>query len=211
MLSVFEELLSATPLQLTLEQKKAQLHYLTLLNHWNKAYNLTAVRQPEQMLSRHIMDSLSVAPFLQGERLLDVGSGAGLPGIPLAIAQPERQLTLLDSAGKRTRFLTHIRQQLGLKNVTVIQSRAENFRPALPFDGILSRAFASLSTLLNQCHPLLGSNGRFYAMKGKLAAEELSEITPGFSVTEIIPLRVPGLFNEDRHLVVIKKIFQMAN
>lgn len=205
MLRVFDELLSATPLQLTLEQKKAQLHYLALLTQWNKVYNLTAVRQPEQMLSRHMMDSLAVAPFLQGVHLLDVGSGAGLPGIPLAIAQPERQFTLLDSAGKRTRFLTHIQQQLGLTNVTVVQSRAESFKPTLPFDGIVSRAFASLPTMLNQCHHLLCANGQCYAMKGKLAAEELAAIATGFSVTQIIPLQVPGLFNEERHLVVIKK------
>lgn len=204
MLRLFDELLSATTLQLTVEQKKAQLHYLALLTHWNKVYNLTAVRQPEQMLSRHMMDSLAVAPFLQGAHLLDVGSGAGLPGIPLAIAQPERQFTLLDSAGKRTRFLTHIQQQLGLTNVTVVQSRAERFRPTLLFDGIMSRAFAALSTMLNQCHHLLCANGQFYAMKGKLAAEELAAIAEGFSVTEIISLQVPGIFNEERHLVVIK-------
>jgi 16S rRNA (guanine527-N7)-methyltransferase len=205
MLTLFEKLLSATTLQLTPEQKKAQLHYLALLNQWNKAYNLTAVRQPEQMLTRHIMDSLAIAPFLQGEQLLDVGSGAGLPGIPLAIAQPERHFTLLDSAGKRIRFLIHVQQQLGLNNVTVLQSRVELFSPTKPFDGIISRAFASLSTMLTQSHQLLCPNGQFYAMKGKLSAEELAGISNNFSITELIPLQVPGLPNEERHLIVIRR------
>lgn len=200
---LFEKLLAQTTISLTREQKLAQLTYLALLERWNKAYNLTAVRQPEQMLVRHIMDSLVVAPFLRGERFIDVGSGAGLPGIPLAIARPARHFTLLESLGKRLRFLHHIKHTLNLTNVELVESRVERFVPALPFDGIISRAFAALQKMLSVTHHLLGAEGHFYAFKGKWLTleQELQAIEHPFLITKIIPLQVPGLA-EERHLVI---------
>ncbi len=125
-------------------QEQMLLEYLVQLEHWNKAYNLTAVRDPVEMVTRHLLDSLSVAPFIAGGRLLDAGTGAGLPGIPLAVARPALEVTLLDSSGKRVRFLNHVRRQLGLENIHPVQERLESFAPDQPFDVIISRAFSNL-------------------------------------------------------------------
>ena len=126
-------------------QRQQLLEYVALLAKWNKAYNLTAVRDEAQMVVRHLLDSLAVVPYLTGKRLIDVGTGAGLPGIPLAILFPEREFHLLDSNGKKTRFLTQVKNELGLTNLQVVNSRVEAFEPGQPFDGITSRAFASLA------------------------------------------------------------------
>jgi len=126
------------------------LHYLKLLHKWNKAYNLTAIRDPEQMLSLHLLDSLSIIPFVSGENIIDVGTGPGFPGIPLAIFYPERKFTLMDSNGKKTRFLFQVKNELGLENVTEIQSRVEAYQPTQQFDAITSRAFTSLSDMVDK-------------------------------------------------------------
>ncbi|WML89783.1 16S rRNA (guanine(527)-N(7))-methyltransferase RsmG [Thiothrix lacustris] len=178
--------------------------YLQLLQRWNKVYNLTAVRDPAEMQSLHIADSISVAPYLRGETCLDVGSGAGLPGIPLAILQPERHFTLLDTNGKKTRFIQQAVLELGLKNVTVIQTRVESWQPAGHFDAIISRAFASLRDFVTFTGKHAGENGILYAMKGRYPASELAELPMGWQMTAQHPLHVPGL-DAERHLLELQR------
>jgi 16S rRNA (guanine527-N7)-methyltransferase len=176
------------------------LAYMALLQKWNTAYNLTAVREPAEMVTRHLLDSLAVAPLLHGRRLIDVGSGAGLPGVPLAICAPQRQFHLLDSNGKRTRFLFQVKTALGLDNIEVQRTRVESFRPALPYDAVLSRAFASLQEMVSSCRHLLAPGGRFLAMKGLYPAQELAAVAGECEILGVHPLEVPGL-GERRHLV----------
>jgi 16S rRNA (guanine527-N7)-methyltransferase len=178
--------------------------YLQLLQRWNKVFNLTAVRDPAEMQSLHIADSISVAPYLQGKTCLDVGSGAGLPGIPLAILQPERQFTLLDTNGKKTRFIQQAVLELGLPNVQVVQTRVESWQPAAPFDAIISRAFASLHDFVSFTGKHVAENGILYAMKGRYPASELAELPAGWRVTAQHPLHVPGL-DAERHLLEIQR------
>ena len=178
--------------------------YVELLHKWNRRYNLTAVREPAEMLRKHVLDSLTVAPYLRGERLLDVGSGAGLPGIPLAVAFPQRRFVLLDSNGKKIRFVTHALAVLGLKNVEVVQARAEDFRPTEPFATVISRAFASLVDFLEQTAHLSAPMGRWLAMKGVPPDEELRNLPAGFRLVAVHPVKVPGL-NAKRCVVEIKK------
>ncbi len=180
------------------------LDYLALLTQWNQTYNLTAVRDPKAMLVRHIADSLAVIPYLKqyhtaGHRFLDVGSGAGLPGIPLALALPDWQWTLLDSHGKKTRFLIHVKAALDLKNVEVIQQRVETFRPTACFQGVIARAWAALDVMLAKTRHLYCPDGRLWAMKGAVPQDELQDLQYPFTVYS---LQVPGL-NEQRHLVSI--------
>lgn len=203
MLKTLEALLAQADMALTTAQKDKLLGYVALLYKWNKAYNLTSVRPPEQMLVRHIMDSIVVNSHLRGERFIDVGTGPGLPGIPLAIVRPEAHFTLLDSLGKRIRFLRQVQHELELDNVTAVQSRVESFAPSAGFDGVISRAFASLGDMLNWCAALPHKEeGRFYALKGQLSEEELNALPAGFRVESVIGLRVPGLEGE-RHIVVL--------
>jgi 16S rRNA (guanine527-N7)-methyltransferase len=175
------------------------LRYLGELVLWNKAYNLTSVRDPAEMVTRHLLDSLVVLPHVSG-RIIDVGTGAGLPGIPLAIANPGLHVTLLDSNGKKARFLRHARRQLPLTNVEVVEARAEAFVPPAPFDAVVSRAFAALGDFLKATARLSG-NGRWLAMKGKLDEQELAAVPPGFRVEQQVQLQVPGL-DETRHLII---------
>jgi 16S rRNA (guanine527-N7)-methyltransferase len=175
--------------------------YLQLLEKWNKVYNLTAIRDPKDMMTLHIQDSLSIGPYLHGSRIIDVGTGAGLPGIPLAITYPDKHFTLLDSNGKKTRFLTHVQHTLGLKNVTVVHSRVEKFRPTEGFDSILSRAFASLSDMLAMTDHLCAIGGRFLAMKGQYTETELPA---HIRLIGVYPLHVPGL-DAQRNLVILEK------
>ena len=174
--------------------------YLQLLEKWNKTYNLTAV-PAEDWMTLHIQDSLSIGSYLHGSRIIDVGTGAGLPGIPLAITYPDKHFTLLDSNGKKTRFLTHVQYTLGLKNVTVIHSRVEDFKPEALFDSILSRAFASLSDMLAMTHHLCAIGGQFLAMKGQYTETELP---PHIRLFGVYPLHVPGL-DAQRNLVILEK------
>ena len=187
------------------EQQAAQLQqYLQLLQRWNKVYNLTAVRNLADMQPLHIDDSLSVAPFIRGEICLDVGSGAGLPGIPLAIVQPERQFTLLDTNGKKTRFMLQAVLELGLKNVKVVQTRVENWQPDAPFDAIISRAFASVADFVNGAGHLLTADGTLYAMKGRYPASELAELPHSWHVTAQHELHVPTV-DAQRHLIELQR------
>jgi len=195
-------LLKRAQISLSDQQKEQLVGYVSMLHKWNKAYNLTSVRDPEQMLIRHILDSIVVEPHLVGERFIDVGTGPGLPGIPLAIVRPQAHFTLLDSLGKRVRFLKQVQHELKLSNVEPVQSRVEDFPAEPPFDGVISRAFASLTDMVNWCHHLPGSQGRFYALKGVMPADEIAALPAGFRVENVSPLRVPQLEGE-RHLVVI--------
>jgi 16S rRNA (guanine527-N7)-methyltransferase len=175
-------------------------NYLTLLERWNRAYNLTAVRDPEAMVVRHLLDSLSILPWLQGPRVLDVGSGAGLPGIPLAIARPDCEFCLLDSNGKRTRFLIQAVAELPLTNISVVRSRVEDYQPATLFDSVVSRAFATLAEMAADAGRLCAPNGRLLAMKGVFPDDELARLPPGYAVVGVYPLHVPHL-EAERHLV----------
>lgn len=177
------------------------LNFVQLLEKWNKTYNLTAVRDPEQMVPRHLLDSLSVLPYLQGPRVLDIGTGAGLPGIPLALARPDLEFTLLDSNAKKTRFATQALHELGLKNVAVVQARVEKFHPPEKFDTLIARAFASIPDMLAASRHLCAPNGRFLAMKGVFPQEELAAVTDGYRA-EVKALTIPGL-DAARHMVIL--------
>ena len=186
------------------EAQGRMLEFCALLIKWNRAYNLTAITEPQQIVSLHLLDSLSVSPYLPNGRVIDVGSGGGLPGIPLAIIKPDQAFVLLDSNGKKTRFMVQAVGELGLKNVTVVNQRAEDYQPAELFDVIISRAFASVAAMVSQCGHLLGPGGRMLAMKGRPSPEELSAISGGFSVAEVIRLEIPGL-NAERTLLMLER------
>lgn len=203
MLNKLSRLLADAGISLTDHQKTLLVAYVDMLHKWNKAYNLTSVRDPNEMLVRHILDSIVVAPYLQGQRFIDVGTGPGLPGIPLAIVLPDAHFTLLDSLGKRVRFLHQVQHELKLENITPVQSRVEAYPSEPPFDGVISRAFASLNDMVSWCHHLPGEKGRFYALKGQLPGDEIASLPDNFSVESVEKLRVPQLEGE-RHLVIIK-------
>ncbi|XWJ92400.1 16S rRNA (guanine(527)-N(7))-methyltransferase RsmG [Phytobacter ursingii] len=203
MLNKLSRLLDEAGISLTDHQKNQLVAYVEMLHKWNKAYNLTSVRDPNEMLIRHILDSIVVAPHLQGERFIDVGTGPGLPGIPLSIVLPDAHFTLLDSLGKRVRFLRQVQHELHLTNVTPVQSRVEDFPADPPFDGVISRAFASLNDMVNWCQHLPRTQGKFYALKGLIPNDEIDTLPAQFSVESIVKLAVPHL-EGDRHLVVIK-------
>ncbi len=186
------------PLSAAVQEKL--LAYVGLLAKWNRVYNLTAVRDPTEMVTRHLLDSLSVAQHLRGSRVLDVGSGAGLPGIPLALARPEWQFVLLDSNRKKTRFITQSCIELGLANVNVESCRIEDYRPEVLFDSVISRAFSELSAMLVATGRLCKPDGVMLAMKGEYPAAELAGVPPGFVVQGVAVLQVPGL-DAQRHVV----------
>ncbi|NOZ36750.1 MAG: 16S rRNA (guanine(527)-N(7))-methyltransferase RsmG [Gammaproteobacteria bacterium] len=179
------------------------LAYLDLLAKWNRTYNLTAVRKPEQMLVRHLFDSLVIHPFLRGPQILDVGSGAGLPGIPLALAYPDYDFTLLDSNSKKTRFITQAVAELGLNNVTVVQSRIETYTAA-EFDTIVSRAFSTLTEFAHAVQPCLATDGILLAMKGVYPSTELAELPAPFRLEQNVKLQVPDL-DAERNLLIIQR------
>ena len=189
------------------ETQHAQLlAYLALLIKWNKAFNLTAVRNPDEMVSRHLLDSLSVVPFVEslGDNWLDVGSGGGMPGIPLAIMFPERQFTLLDANGKKTRFLTQVKHELKLANLEVIHSRVEEFRPPVPFSGICSRAFSSLQDFSDWTRHLGNGDTHWLAMKGVQPDDELQALPADFRLQSCDVLKVPGCQGQ-RHLLILRR------
>lgn len=177
------------------------IDYVGLLEHWNAAYNLTAVRDPTEMVTRHLLDSLAIAPHVTGATLADLGSGAGLPGIPLAIVAPERDVLLIDSNGKKARFLREAVRRLALANVRVVESRIEDVQGS--FDCVVARALASLAEMLAWGGHLLAPEGTWLALKGRIPQDELSAVPAEFRVEDVIALSVPGL-DADRHLVVIK-------
>lgn len=199
-----KNLLKQTALSLTEQQEKQLVQLVLLLNKWNKAYNLTSVRDPMEMLVKHILDSLVVSPYLQGDRFIDVGTGPGLPGLPLAIINLDKTFVLLDSLGKRISFIRNAVRELGLTNVETVLSRVEEYQPDHQFDGVLSRAFASLKDMTDWCHHLPDQNGIFYALKGQYHQDEIAELSNNFSVSEVIELNVPELIGE-RHLILIKQ------
>jgi len=188
-------------LDINTQQIDQLIRYLNLLIKWNKAYNLTAVRDPMEMIDRHLIDSLSVVPYIEGKRIIDVGSGPGLPGIPLAICYPDLDVTTLDSNGKKTRFQLQVKTELGLDNLTVVNERVENCNFE-PFDQVISRAFASLQDMINWTHQLCHPEGVFLAMKGLYPEEELSALPDGYKLKTCHPLDVPGTEGE-RHLLVL--------
>ncbi|AXK39211.1 16S rRNA (guanine(527)-N(7))-methyltransferase RsmG [Crenobacter cavernae] len=175
--------------------------YLNLLAKWNQTYNLTAVREQDRMVSYHLLDSLSLVPHLAGgTRLLDVGSGGGMPGIPAAIARPDLQVVLLDANHKKTTFLRQAVIELKLTNVEVVTERVEAYQPEQKFDRLTSRAFAELSEFVRLTPHLLAENGQYVAMKGVYPYEEIAQLPASVRVAEVLPLTVPGL-DAERHLV----------
>ena len=196
--------IKGSELTLSTEQAKKLVDYVLLMHKWNKAYNLTSVRDPEQMLIKHIIDSIVVAPYLTDSQYIDVGTGPGLPGIPLAIMCPDKHFILLDSLGKRVRFMKQVAYELKLDNIEPVQSRVEEYTQSVKIDGVISRAFASLKDMLHWCQHLVDSEGVFLALKGQYPSDELQEIDSDFSLIETIRLEVPGLVGE-RHIVKIRK------
>jgi 16S rRNA (guanine527-N7)-methyltransferase len=180
------------------------LAYVALLAKWNRAYNLTAVREPPAMITRHLLDSLAVLPHLHGAAVADVGTGAGLPGLPLALASPERRFVLVDGNAKKCRFVTQAVAELGIPNVNVVRSRVEDYRPDRVFDTLISRAFASVAQLLALGGHLCAPGGRVLAMKGLHPRAELDELPPDFRLLSVVRLRIPGL-DAERHLVIIER------
>jgi 16S rRNA (guanine527-N7)-methyltransferase len=181
------------------------LAYLALLDKWNRVYNLTAVREAERMVSHHVLDSLAAVGLFQGETVLDVGSGGGLPGIPLAIARPELKVTLIDSIAKKTAFLLQVKAELGLANLNVVTGRVEDFRPSTGFDIITSRAFSDLKAFVTLTHHLLNPGGRWLAMKGLMPHEEIASLPDWARVSANHSLVVPGL-EASRHLIVLESV-----
>ncbi len=176
------------------------LAFMALILKWNKVYNLTAITVAEDMLKKHILDSLAVLPYLNTGRIIDVGTGAGLPGIPLALCRPQQPFFLLDSSEKRQRFLMQVITELKIDNVTLINERVEQYQPDQGYDVVLTRAFSSVTEMLEKCRHLCCTDGEFLAMKGKCPEEELQTLPEGIILREIIELQVPGLQSE-RHLI----------
>ncbi|MDA0119959.1 16S rRNA (guanine(527)-N(7))-methyltransferase RsmG [Vibrio sp. T11.5] len=200
-----DSLIAKTTLEVSDRQREQLVGYVEMLNKWNKAYNLTSVRDPSDMLVKHILDSIVVSTHLQGQRFIDVGTGPGLPGIPLSIMNPDKEFYLLDSLGKRIRFIKQVLHELKIGNVTPIQSRVEEFQPQDKFDGVLSRAFASMVDMVEWCHHLpKEQTGCFMALKGQLPQDEIDQLPDWCSVTDIKALQVPELEGE-RHLVILTR------
>ncbi|MGB6451395.1 MAG: 16S rRNA (guanine(527)-N(7))-methyltransferase RsmG [Steroidobacteraceae bacterium] len=177
------------------------LRLLDELTEWSQAYSLTSIRRREEMLTRHLLDSLSIHEELEGETVADVGTGAGFPGLPLAVVNPERRFTLVDSSSKKVRFVTHAVRALALDNVTVAHSRAEGLHPQIPFDTVAARAVAALPELLATVRGLCGPGTRVLAMKGRYPSAEIAAVRPPWHIVRSRPLKVPGL-DEERHLIV---------
>jgi len=195
------KILNCNPTDTQLSQLK---QYIDLLNRWNKTYNLSAIREQKDMIPLHIFDSLAVANFIKGKNCLDVGSGAGLPTIPLAIMQPQRQFAALDTNGKKTRFIQQAVIELGLKNVRVEQVRVENWKTDEKFDAIISRAFASIHDFITSSSSHIAKGGALYAMKGQYPAGELQYLPKGFMLVTRHELEIPFVEGE-RHLLEIQE------
>jgi 16S rRNA (guanine527-N7)-methyltransferase len=201
----------AQALGIVLDQQQQQqlLAYLALLAKWNRTYNLTSIREPAQMMTHHLLDSLAVVPaFAAAEHVLDVGSGGGLPGVILAIwagkAKPAMRVSMIDTVHKKTAFLTQVKAELSLGNVSIHTARVEQLQVAQKFDVITSRAFAELADFINWSAHLLADNGQFIALKGIQPDEEIARLPAGWQVTEVRPLKVPGM-DAERHLIFIKR------
>jgi len=196
----------AASLGVALEQEDARRLFVLLaeLARWNRSYNLTAITAPAAMVTRHLLDSLAVHQDLAGEAVADVGTGAGFPGLPLAVVNPQRRFTLIDSAAKKIRFVEHAVHTLGLTNVTAVQARAGSLAPPRPFDTVVARAVAPLRELLAQVQPLCGPDSQVLAMKGKWPAQELAALALPWRVLRSRELKVPGL-NEARCVIVLAR------
>ena len=185
------------------EQQQQLIQFIQLLNKWNKAYNLTAIRDPAEMVSKHLLDSLAILPLLEAGQVIDIGTGPGLPGIPLSIVRPNQAFTLLDSNVKKTRFVTQSLLELEIRNVTVVQSRAEAYKPEHPFDVVLARAFSAISELLQWVEHLCKPGTRIVAMKGQYPEGEMTGWPAGFQCESVEKIDVPGL-QAERHAVLIR-------
>ncbi len=182
------------------ERAAALLRLLDELSTWNRAYSLSAISERDAMIRGHLLDSLSAYADLAGERIADVGTGAGFPGLPLALVAPERSFTLIDSVAKKIRFVTHAARALGLGNVTALQARVETLRPQAPFDTVIARAYAALPDLLTSVQGLTGAATRVVALKGRYPREELAALPAGWRLEECRPVQVPGL-SAERHVL----------
>lgn len=180
------------------------LQLLDELERWNRTYNLTAITRREDMVTHHLLDSLAVQSDLHGSTIADVGTGAGFPGLPLAVLNPERRFTLIDSAGKKIRFVNHAAHTLGLTNVEGVHARVEAMRPERPFDTVVTRAFAALPDMLENVAPLCGTQTRVLAMKGKWPADEVASLPPNWRVETSRELTVPRL-DEARCVIVLTR------
>ena len=187
-------------IDLSPDDARRLIAHLDLLDEWNTRMNLTAIRDRAQQVTKHVLDSLSVRTYLRGTRVADVGSGAGCPGIPLAIVEPSRQFVLIESTGKKCRFLEHVRDALELENVEVRQARAESHEPGVRYDTVIARAVGPVADLVRVAGPLVAGGGRLLAMKGRYPADELAKKLKGWKVASVHRLAVPGL-DEERHLV----------
>lgn len=202
-LQTLKDGLASLNIELDAKTEARLIAYLELLIKWNKAYNLTAVRDPEQMVRRHLLDSLSVLPWIQSGDYLDVGAGAGLPSIPLSIVYPGARFHAIDSNGKKTRFMQQAQIELGLENFSVSCERVQQHRTDTVYRGILSRAFAAASDIVDWCQHLMGPDTQIMAMKAVVDDAELSQLPKPFKVVGLHPLRVPGL-DETRQLLIIR-------
>lgn len=195
-------ILSAGLAQLSIERDSQDyMAYLLLLHKWNRAYNLTALKNVDSMVSRHLFDSLSILPWIKGSHILDAGSGAGLPGIPLALSLPNSHFVLVDSNGKKTRFMQTAKRALQLDNVDILQTRLEGFEPPIKFDTIVSRAFSDLSKMIRLTQHLLAPNGQWLAMKGRYPKDELEKIDKPYEVKHYT---VFGMEDEERCCIIIR-------
>ena len=185
------------------------MEYITELMNWNRVYNLTSVRKPTEIVTRHILDSLSIIPHLRGRRVLDIGTGAGLPGIPLAIASPEREFFLLDSSSKKLRFVQQTLATLGLDNVVLEHTRVENYRPGERFDTVICRAFSDLHDLYRHAARLCAPGGRMLAMKGVYPMAEIECLEDKSVIHDVVTIHVPGL-DAERHLVCMQTVTEPA-
>lgn len=194
--------LAAMGLNIAGDRQDSLLAYLALLQKWNRTYNLTAIHEPDRMLTHHLLDSLAVLPYVTADRLLDVGAGAGLPGIPLAIVRPDLAVTLIDASHKKAAFMQQAAIELRLGNVTALHGRVEELSPEAPFPQIVSRAFSDLSDFVRLTGPLLAEGGEWLAMKGLCPHEEIAQLQ-GARVKRDVELQVPGL-DADRHLIILE-------
>lgn len=196
----------AEVLDLSLDADKIAsfIEYLALFHKWNKSYNLSAIRNPDEMPAKHILDSLSILPYIKGKRIADIGTGAGLPGVPLAICLPQSTFCLLDANGKKTRFLFQVKQSLNLSNIEIMNTRVENWQAEQKFDALLCRAYSSIPGIVESCSHLLASDGKIFAMKGLIPRDELREVEKSYIVDAIHKLNVPGVAGQ-RNLIVLAR------
>lgn len=197
--------LAALNLNVPMPAQLKLMEYIDLLVKWNRVHNLTAIREPDQMVSHHLLDSLAILPALaECKTLVDVGTGGGLPGIPLALTRPDLSVTLLDSSHKKTAFLRQVKVELALDNVEIVCNRVEAWRPTLKFDAVVSRAFADLAEFAQLANHLVRDGGMLFAMKGVYPFDEIARLPDSFQLNRVMSLQVPQL-SAERHLVVLDK------